>query len=217
MENTTYHIHLKGIVQGVGMRPAIQRFAMKWNLKGYVCNGTDGVHIEMNYQKKKGLLLFEEIVKILPPNTKVSDYRVEELAFHPYTQFEIKDSLKGASCELSLAPDYGLCPQCRKELQDPGSRRYRYPFTTCTQCGPRFSIQHSLPYDRSHTTMDHFTMCRPCETEYADTLDRRFYSQTNSCEDCGIHLTLTGPAGEEIARGNSSALDLSKDLLQKGF
>ncbi|MDE3213700.1 MAG: carbamoyltransferase HypF, partial [Bacteroidota bacterium] len=216
MDLATYHIQLKGIVQGVGMRPAIHRFALHRNLTGYVCNATDGVHIELNCLKIDAALLRSQLLEAIPKNARVTESTMEEVPFKKYDSFVIRESTSRQEADLSLAPDYGLCENCRQELHDTDNRRYRYPFITCTHCGPRFSIQESLPYDRGHTTMEAFTMCPECQTEYAVAGDRRFYSQTNSCETCGVHYTAFNEKGIEVARGNEDSLSMAVTYLRQG-
>lgn len=185
----TYCIQLTGIVQGVGFRPFVYQQAQKWGFRGTVSNGPEGVTIIINTDQNTAARFVETMLSVLPPQAVVEKYSLAELPFFPYQDFRIVESQAGKLANgFKLTPDFAMCETCKVELHDPNNRRYRYPFITCTQCGPRFSIQQAVPYDRAQTTMKAFEMCADCWSEYNDPTNRRFYSQTNSCPKCGIQL-----------------------------
>ncbi len=186
----TQHIHIKGIVQGVGFRPFIFKLAIKNQLKGWVNNTTDGVHIQINANKNITKNFLQKILNDLPPLAVVTEYHIKETKYQEYQKFEILHSVDKAKPNILLTPDAALCKDCKEELFTKDNRRFLYPFITCTNCGPRYSIINKLPYDRINTTMDPFQMCNDCNKEFSNPLDRRHYSQTNSCSKCKIEMQL---------------------------
>lgn len=182
----TWHIHIEGQVQGVGFRPFIFSLARQQQLQGWVNNTVDGVHIVFNATADDAVLFKGQIMAQAPVLSKITGIRLSRSQPASFNRFEILHSQGQGEPQLLLTPDFAICPDCRRELTTPGNRRAAYPFITCTHCGPRFSIVHTLPYDREHTRMDTFQMCPACLREYEDPLDRRYYSQTNSCQSCGI-------------------------------
>ena len=186
----TYHIHFEGIVQGVGFRPFIYRYAGQYGLTGWVNNTNDGVHIHINTDTKTARKFLNDLLNHLPPLAVITAYKMEEVAFVRYSGFSIVHSESRLKPKLLLTPDVAMCDDCKRELHDPEDRRFHYPFITCTNCGPRYSIITALPYDRPNTTMAGFKMCDVCQKEYDNPLERRHYSQTNSCPDCAIEMQL---------------------------
>ncbi len=186
----THHIHIKGIVQGVGFRPFVFKLAIKNNLKGWINNATDGVHIHINANKNITKKFLQNILDHLPPLAVVTDYNIEETKDQEYQKFKIIHSVNHSKPNILLTPDAALCKDCKKELYTIDNKRFHYPFITCTNCGPRYSIINKLPYDRVNTTMDPFQMCDACIEEYNNPLNRRHFSQTNSCTDCKIEMQL---------------------------
>ncbi len=184
----TFHIHIKGIVQGVGFRPFVYKCALAKGFKGRVNNTNDGVHIHINASREAATDFLKYLLQHLPPLAQVTAYELKEVPFVQFKDFRIVKSDNNTPPNLLLTPDVALCEDCRKELHDAGNRRYKYPFITCTNCGPRYSIIHTLPYDRPHTTMAGFQMCKTCEEEYHNPLERRHFSQTNSCAACKIEM-----------------------------
>ncbi len=184
----TYHIHIKGIVQGVGFRPFVYQKALKHKLKGWVNNTTDGVHIEINADKQTAHQFLQDILEHLPPLAIVTNHSINEVENQQFDNFNIIKSKDSKHTNVLLTPDVAMCPDCRQELYDSDNRRYQYPFITCTNCGPRYSIITALPYDRPFTTMKKFEMCPVCQKEYNNPLERRHFSQTNSCPDCAIEM-----------------------------
>jgi len=186
----TFHIHITGIVQGVGFRPFVYQKARKEGLNGWVNNTNDGVHIHINTVAKKASEFLNLLLNNLPPLAIVTKSSIQEVAFKKYDEFNILKSLNTKKPNLLLTPDVGICQDCKNELVQATNRRYQYPFITCTNCGPRYSIITNLPYDRPNTTMSCFKMCATCQKEYDNPLKRRHFSQTNSCLDCQIEMQL---------------------------
>ncbi len=186
----TWHIHLRGQVQGVGFRPYVFRVAEAFELNGWVNNAPDGVHVVFNANAEKANQFYEHILRNAPVLSRVVAHEMTEIAPQIFEDFQIILSEEQTQADLLMTPDFALCGDCRRELYEPTDRRWRYPFITCTNCGPRFSIVQKLPYDRERTTMRDFAMCPICQAEYGDVRNRRYYSQTNSCPTCGIQLQL---------------------------
>ncbi len=184
-------IQVKGIVQGVGFRPFVYRMAKKYLINGWVLNAADGVFI---HAEGEGNLLDEFVLELSenpPAAARVEEIDLREVPLEDFTTFEIRYSDKGAVEKTTLvSPDLATCGDCVRELFDPADRRYRYPFTNCTNCGPRFTIIEKLPYDRASTSMKEFPLCERCAREYADPLDRRFHAQPDACFECGPHVSL---------------------------
>lgn len=188
------HIHVTGIVQGVGMRPFVYREAMAHGICGWVLNAGDGVHIEAHAQSES----LDEFVATLsehaPAASRVEHVELMDLAPGDWDAaneqgFRIVASQDQTAHTTLISPDIATCDDCLRELFDPADRRFHYPFINCTNCGPRFTIIRSLPYDRAATSMDRFPMCPTCAAEYADPLDRRFHAQPDACFECGPHIT----------------------------
>lgn len=218
----TYHLHLTGIVQGVGFRPKVHQWAQNQGLTGYVSNGPDGLHIIFNAQnEQKAHEIRQQILLLVPSRAHIEKITIEEKPNQHYDHFTIREpDTFPEEIHLALTPDYALCEECRKEVHDQHNRRYHYPFITCTLCGPRYSIIRELPYDRHRTTMSTYTMCKPCHEEYTNIDDRRYYSQTNSCAACGVTLSVAGKAikdAEEIINYASKALGEGRIVAIKGI
>ena len=188
------HIHVTGIVQGVGMRPFVYREAMAHGICGWVLNAGDGVHIEA-HAPSESLDKFVAALSVhAPAASRVEHVEVVDLAPGNWDAanergFRIVASQDQTAHTTLISPDIATCDDCLRELFDPADRRFHYPFINCTNCGPRFTIIRSLPYDRAATSMDRFPMCPTCAAEYADPLDRRFHAQPDACFDCGPHIT----------------------------
>ncbi len=214
---STFHLHITGRVQGVGFRPTVYNLAKHFHLEGAVSNGNDGVHIYFECDSIEEAQLFErEIVKNKPSRSIIERTALKSTDPRAFDGFSILESDDQCHVDgLKIAPDFALCESCRKELADHSDRRYQYPFITCTQCGPRYSVQSSTPYDRDMTTMSAFRMCAACKAEYNDVDDRRFFSQTNSCKDCGIKLKLR-IASSDIETNGELALQKAIESLKGG-
>ena len=179
-------------MQGVGFRPFVYRLAAELGLHGWVINDTEGVFIEVEGAEATLARFLDRLPAETPPRAIVQSLSSTWLPPVGYAQFEIRHSDSAGAKTALILPDVATCPDCLGELLDPDDRRYRYPFTNCTNCGPRFSIIEALPYDRPNTTMRRFTMCPACQAEYDSPLDRRFHAQPNACPVCGPRLTLFG-------------------------
>lgn len=203
------HIHVTGIVQGVGMRPFVYREAMAHGICGWVLNAGDGVHIEAHAPADALDAFVAALSEHAPAAARVEHVEVVDLAANGWDTaneqgFRIVASQDQTAHTTLVSPDIATCDDCLRELFDPADRRYHYPFINCTNCGPRFTIIRSLPYDRAATSMDRFPMCPACAAEYADPLDRRFHAQPDACFDCGPHITWREAVNGD-ACGNSSA------------
>lgn len=187
------HIHVTGIVQGVGMRPFVYREAMAHGICGWVLNAGDGVHIEAHALAGALDAFVAALSEHAPVAARVEHVEVVDLAANGWDAaneqgFRIVASQDQTAHTTLVSPDIAICDDCLRELFDPADRRYHYPFINCTNCGPRFTIIRSLPYDRAATSMDRFPMCPECAAEYANPLDRRFHAQPDACFDCGPHI-----------------------------
>jgi hydrogenase maturation protein HypF len=191
-------ISVRGIVQGVGFRPFIYALARRHDLAGLVRNDAEGVHIEAEGPPEELERFLQEIKEEAPPLAMVEAVVWLPLAVRNEKEFRIEESREGVRRRALISPDVATCPECLEELFDPTDRRYRYPFTNCTNCGPRFTITRSVPYDRAMTTMAHFEMCPECRREYDDPLDRRFHAQPNACPVCGPQTRLLDRFGREL-------------------
>lgn len=203
------HIHVTGIVQGVGMRPFVYREAMAHGICGWVLNAGDGVHIEAHAPADALDAFVAALSEHAPTAARVEHVEVVDLVANGWDAadeqgFRIVASQDQTAHTTLVSPDIATCDDCLRELFDPADRRYHYPFINCTNCGPRFTIIRSLPYDRAATSMDCFPMCPRCAAEYADPLDRRFHAQPDACFDCGPHITWREAVNGD-ACGNSSA------------
>ena len=201
------HIHVTGIVQGVGMRPFVYREAMAHGICGWVLNAGDGVHIEAHALSESLDEFVDALSEHAPAASRVEHVEVVDLAPGDWDAaneqgFRIVASQDQTAHTTLISPDIATCDDCLRELFDPADRRFHYPFINCTNCGPRFTIIRSLPYDRAATSMDRFPMCPTCAAEYADPLDRRFHAQPDACFDCGPHITW-----REVDRGVVPTVD----------
>jgi hydrogenase maturation protein HypF len=191
-------ISVLGIVQGVGFRPFIYALAQRHGLTGLVRNDAEGVYIEAEGSPEELELFLQEMREKAPPLAVVESVAWRPLAVRKEQGFRIEESREGTRRRALISPDVATCGECVAELFDPADRRYRYPFTNCTNCGPRFTITRSVPYDRAMTTMAHFEMCPECQREYDDPSDRRFHAQPNACPVCGPQVKLLDRFGHEL-------------------
>ena len=214
---STYHIHINGIVQGVGFRPMVYQLAKEMQLNGYVKNGSDGVHIVFNGEEQEANSFFKKIKQSAPTHSKIISSVLHKVADTSFNNFSIvvedEDNYKK---QVLISPDIAICTTCKSELHDTTNRRYRYPFITCTQCGPRYSILNGLPFERHETAMEKFTMCKNCCEEYNSMTDHRFFSQTNSCSVCGIELSIRKNAETILFKESEEVLTSIKAFLQQG-
>jgi hydrogenase maturation protein HypF len=189
-----HHIEIRGTVQGVGFRPWVYRVAHRLGVAGRVRNDASGVVIDA-FAGIETLRLFHDALRAPPAPASVQSLTWRSIAPEPASGFAIVPSTAVTGRRVSIAPDLATCRECERELQDPGNRRYGYPFINCTHCGPRFTIAEDVPYDRPATTMRSFRLCRDCAREYQDPADRRFHAEPNACPRCGPHLSAVRPDG----------------------
>src|SRR5687767_842482 len=192
-------VTIRGAVQGVGFRPFVYRLANELKLNGWVNNSSQGVFIEVEGAPAKLNSFLLRLEREKPPRAFIQSLESSFLDAVGFSNFEIRPSDENGAKTAIVLPDISTCADCLREIFDPVNRRYLYPFTNCTNCGPRFSIIESLPYDRSRTTMKIFEMCDECRAEYENPLDRRFHAQPNACPLCGPHLELWNENGEILA------------------
>lgn len=190
MAITTWHIHIEGQVQGVGFRPFVYLLAQKFELNGWVNNAIDGVHIELNATETVARDFYQQLIENPPRLSKITRHQLSSITFSSYQNFQILHSDWEGYPNLLITPDFGICECCREDIADHQNRRHAYAFTTCTNCGPRYSITEALPYDRERTTMRDFGVCEKCSDEYITPTNRRYFSQTNSCAECGVQMSL---------------------------
>jgi hydrogenase maturation protein HypF len=206
-------ILIRGIVQGVGFRPFVYRLALAHGIQGWVRNTSWGVEMEVEAPSADLARFVAGLRDELPPLARIESLESVEIAPEERRGFEIRHSEAQAGAYQLVSPDIATCPDCLRELLDPADRRYRYPFTNCTNCGPRFTIIESLPYDRPRTTMRAFPMCSDCQGEYDDPLDRRFHAQPNACPVCGPHLALRDGEGRALAERDEALRGAAARLL----
>ncbi|MDF1553924.1 MAG: carbamoyltransferase HypF [Deferrisomatales bacterium] len=201
LETRRLFLRVNGIVQGVGFRPFVSRCATARQLTGHVENTTRGVEIEVQGSAARVEAFAAALLEAPPPMARVLSCTREDrapLAPGRETGFAIRASRTDPVSAVMVPPDIATCPACLAELNDPADRRHRYPFTNCTDCGPRYSIIHTAPYDRARTSMAAFAMCPRCAAEYLDPTSRRFHAQPNACPTCGPRLALLDAAGEPL-------------------
>jgi hydrogenase maturation protein HypF len=189
-QRTRLKLTVRGAVQGVGFRPFVFRLATELGLAGWVNNSPQGVFIEAEGPRAELEKFLLRLETEKPPRSFIQSLEASWLDATGYTAFEIRPSETGGNKTALVLPDIATCPDCLREIFDPKNRRHRYPFTNCTNCGPRFSIIESLPYDRANTSMKKFTMCPQCQDEYNEPHSRRFHAQPNACAVCGPRLEL---------------------------
>jgi hydrogenase maturation protein HypF len=199
-------IIVRGVVQGVGFRPFVYRLATQMRLKGWVLNSAQGVFIEVEGAREMLQSFLFHLERDKPPRAVIQSLEFSFLDPVGYDRFDIRYSDQNGRKTVLILPDIAVCTDCLREIFDPGNRRYRYPFTNCTNCGPRFTIIEALPYDRPLTSMSRFAMCPDCRREYLDPSDRRFHAQPNACPHCGPHLELWDPRGIALAKEEEALL-----------
>ncbi|MFC1919876.1 carbamoyltransferase HypF [Chloroflexota bacterium] len=207
-------IHVRGVVQGVGFRPFVYRLGNDHGLTGWVRNTSGSVEIIAEGNENDLNRFVTDLEAKAPPLARVESVEVSFCQPRGYTRFSILQSLAEDGKYQLISPDIAICEDCRREIFDPSDRRYHYPFTNCTNCGPRFTIIEDIPYDRAKTTMRVFQMCPQCQAEYDDPLDRRFHAQPNACPKCGPHLSLVDASGNDLTSGDP--LKAASDLLKEG-
>jgi hydrogenase maturation protein HypF len=218
-----WRLTIGGTVQGVGFRPWVHRLAVRERITGRVWNDCAGATIEA-FGSVAALGRFIELLSNGgPPAARIENLACEPIAAEQVERFEIAESRRGAERRLAIAADLATCPECLAEIFDPGSRRYRYAFTNCTNCGPRFTITRAVPYDRAATTMAQFAMCPECRREYRSPADRRFHAEPNACPSCGPRLRTFAagadwtPSGDDPIGAAARAIAAGRIVALKGI
>ncbi len=206
-------IEVKGVVQGVGFRPFVFRLAEEMGVWGDVRNTPEGVLVRLAAPRESVEHFLRRLKGEAPPASIIEDVVVSDEPPFEVRGFRILHSGKDGEVQTLISPDLATCAECLREIKDPGDRRFRYPFTNCTHCGPRFTIIQKIPYDRPHTSMASFQMCEDCKREYEDPGNRRFHAQPNACPRCGPRLWLTYPDGREVP---GEPIFLAGELLREG-
>ncbi|WP_429172773.1 carbamoyltransferase HypF [Aeromonas salmonicida] len=211
--------HIDGIVQGVGFRPFVYGLALRYGLTGYVLNDANGVTIGAEGSPEQLAAFARELRELAPPLSRIDHFSERELPQNDDPdydgQFHIKASQQQSAATVAISPDQGMCEACATDVANPVDRHYRYPFTNCTHCGPRYTIIRRLPYDRPHTAMADFAMCPRCAAAYENPLDRRYHAQPVSCPECGPHLSWRSGRGDALTE-REDALHTAARALQTG-
>ncbi len=205
-------VSVRGIVQGVGFRPFVYQLAERHRLVGWVRNTTSQVEIQVEGSEAALAAFVRDLRDEAPPLARIDEIETEDRSPAGYSSFEIVES-RSSTGWGSISPDSATCDECLEETLDPSERRGGYPFTNCTQCGPRFTIIEDLPYDRSRTTMRCFDMCEDCRSEYDEPRDRRYHAQPVACPACGPKLGLRSATGDSI---EGDPIDACASLLESG-
>ena len=208
-------LRLRGRVQGVGFRPFVYRTAKSLDLSGWVRNDNQGALLEVQGERQSVEAFVSTVVSAAPSPARVDTFIEEPCVLVPETGFAILASHQRGPISATILPEIATCADCLREIDEPSNRRYQYPFTNCTHCGPRFTIIQSLPYDRPNTSMSIFTMCEDCQREYDDPLDRRFHAQPNACRVCGPQLRLVNRHLQDVIDPDL-ALSRAAELIQQG-
>ncbi len=207
-------IRVRGVVQGVGYRPFVHRLAHRLGLAGWVLNGDAGVEIHAEGPAEALRAFAEALREEPPPAARVAGIETASVSVEGFRTFAIRESARAGTLTARIAPDLPLCDDCLAELLDPADRRYGYPYITCTNCGPRYSLVLDLPYDRPNTTMQAWPLCPACAAEYHDPADRRFHAQPVACPVCGPDYVLKAEGAEDLA--GPAAIERAAALLRGG-
>ena len=216
-------LDVTGAVQGVGFRPFVHRLAVSEGLGGFVRNTAAGAALEIEGPAPALERFLARLDAEIAPPAGIESQRARHLPARNERRFVIAASEGVEGGSALVLPDLATCPECLAEIGDPADRRYRYPFTTCMHCGPRYSIVAAVPYDRVRTTMARFAMCAACRHEYEDPASRRFHAETNACPDCGPRLALWNADGTALANGDEAlrraagALNAGRIVALKGL
>jgi hydrogenase maturation protein HypF len=213
-------IKVEGIVQGVGFRPFVYNLALSKGLKGWVNNNSEGVSIDIEGLDENIEIFLYELKSNPPSLSKIDNITIQEKSICYYNNFSIKESEKKIQSITLISPDIALCKECRDDILNPNNRRYFYPFTNCTNCGPRYSITKEIPYDRINTTMHKFKQCKACEEEYKTPSNRRFHAQPNACHICGPNIYLTDNKGnfiQDLVHNNETIVNWTAQKLKEGY
>ncbi|NNG17639.1 MAG: carbamoyltransferase HypF [Gemmatimonadales bacterium] len=209
-------LHVTGVVQGVGFRPFIHRLAIRNGLGGWVRNASGNVEIEIEGQGQAVRQFREDLETEAPPLARIERVDVEHQPPEGQTAFHILTSRAEPNRRQPVSPDVAICAACEAELFERTNRRYRFPFITCTDCGPRFTVIDAMPYDRERTSMGAFTQCEACLAEYESPADRRYHSETNSCPECGPEVWFTAVDAPGATSRGEDAIQRAADFLTEG-
>ncbi len=212
----TYKISISGQVQGVGFRPYVYSLALEFSLTGTVSNNEEGVIIFVSGEEESIYNFYNKLIQFPPPVSRIKDSEILQIEDKVFDEFKIIPSKKGGRLNLSLTPDFAICDDCQNDIINSQNKRFNYPFTTCVNCGPRWAITETFPFEREHTSIDEFPMCEECIKEYTNPLDRRFHSQTNTCQTCGIELFLVDNLGNKLKVSKDALFKKMSFLLTEG-
>lgn len=211
---TRLHIDIHGIVQGVGFRPFVHRLVGQYGLTGWVRNSSEGAELELEGAEEALEGFLSALRESAPPLALIESVEARRVTGgEPFGGFRIVPSERGERMRTLVSPDAGICPDCLRELLDPADRRYRYPFINCTNCGPRFTIIRSVPYDRAYTSMSEFPMCPDCAAEFADIENRRYHAQPNCCPACGPKTFFLDEGGRRLP---GDGIEAARELIKSG-
>lgn len=212
-EVSRIRLEVEGLVQGVGFRPTVHRLTTQLNLSGFIRNTPQGVELELEGDPGQVAQFVPQLQQQAPVLARIR--RVSTVSIPPTgeTGFHILPSVGRTPPDTQVSPDVGICDDCLREMRDPNDRRYRHPFLNCTNCGPRFTIVKSVPYDRERTAMGAFPMCQDCAAEYTDITNRRYHAQPTCCPNCGPTLAYLDGAGNAVA---GDPIRLAQEQLRQG-
>ena len=217
MVKQSFKIIVKGVVQGIGFRPFIYKLAKNYNFNGFVKNTKNGVEIFISDATLRQLQSFcRDIKNLSPAGAIIREIDHKQSENSNYSEFKIIKSEHSEGL-TAIPPDLSVCPDCIKDISEPGNKRFMYPFTNCTNCGPRYSIIKNIPYDRHKTTMSEFKMCESCFSEYTDVLDRRYHAQPVCCPDCGPQVVFNEETGENAFKAAAAIINEGGLLNLKGL
>ena len=208
-------IQVEGVVQGVGFRPYVVRLATKYTQYGWVKNTASGVFISVEGEEQAQQQFIEALQTQLPPVAQISALTLTQQPSANFNQFAILPSIHDTNLSIFSLPDIATCRDCINDIFNPNSRYFRYPFTSCCHCGPRYTITSRQPFDRKNTSMAEFTLCKHCQHEYESMDNRRFHAQTMGCRECGVQLSFSTSQGDVLAQANN-ALEQAITQLRAG-
>ena len=217
MKTTSKKIKINGIVQGVGFRPFVCKIAKEFDIKGWVLNDTSGVTIHIEGDSVNIEKFIDKVKNDPPPLAIINYFEVEDVESENFDLFTIHESEKSNDTNVFISPDVCICEDCIKEVLDKRNHRYYYPFTNCTNCGPRFSIIEEVPYDRKFTTMNPFLQCDSCTDEYTNIDNRRFHAQPNCCPKCGPSISISDGYGVDITEDITRGLEFNSFSYNKAL
>ncbi len=212
----TYKITVSGQVQGVGFRPYVYSLALEFDLNGTVSNNEEGVVIYVTGFEKSIHNFYSKLLQFPPPVSHIKNCSITSIEYQKFEDFKIIQSKKSGNLNLPLTPDFAICEDCKKDIKNSENHRFNYAFTTCVNCGPRWVITQTFPFERINTSIDDFPMCEDCKNEYINPINRRFHSQTNTCSTCGIELILITSDGKIIEISKENIFQKVAKLLQEG-